>query len=145
MNKRELEELARVIGLSAYNAEGAALVGDPAPVTEAFYKRTQDVRIGDWVVERTTIAMSVSNTHYRPALDAVGRLIKITEEKVAFDDPDFVWDEKEEGRPHPTEKCVYIRTLDGREFRWTNASFLSIPAEYPLRGVEQKAGDGHKD
>lgn len=128
MENHELASIARLIGTSVYNAHGAVLVGNPARVTEALYERMKDVRIGDWVVEQTTILMP-----NRSALDAVGRLIKITQEKVDFGDPNFVWDGAEEGRPHPTETCTYIRTLDGREFRWTNASFISVPTEHPIR------------
>ncbi len=127
----ELEDIARAMGISAYLAHGALLYGNPTPNTEQLLARMRDIRPGDWVVEETTILMSVSGR--RPALDAVGRLIKITRENVVFGDPDFVWDEAIEGTPHPTETCTYIRTLDDREFRWTNASFVSVPVEFPIR------------
>lgn len=134
-SKEELEQIARAIGISNYLAERAVLVGNPAPVTQGHYERMKDIRVGDLIVEKTTILMSICGKHYRPALDAVGHLVKITQEKIVFGDPDFVWNEEEEGKPHPTETCTYIRTLDGREFRWTNASFLSVPTEYPLRSI----------
>lgn len=147
MDNKELEELAGLIGIAAYNAYGAVLVGDPAPVTEALYKRMQDVRVGDWVVEQTTILMTgnsgARHGHYRKAIDAVGKLLRITQEKVDFGDPSFVWNEAEEGRPHPTEKCFYIQTLDGREFRWTNASFISVPSEYPVPEHRVKLSGDH--
>jgi len=131
-SKQELEEIARAIGISTYLAYTTTLVGNPAPITTEYRDRVKDVRVGDMVVEVTTILMSVTGGHYRAALDAVGHLVKITQEPVVFS-AGFVWDEKEEGRPHPTETCTYIKTLDGREYRWTNASFISVPTEYPVR------------
>lgn len=138
MAELDLEEVARTIGLSAYNAWTATLVGNPARTTADLNHRMRDVQLGDWVVETTTILMSSQRVGgRRPALDAVGKLLKITEEKVRYEDPDFVWDEAEEGRPHPTERCYYIRTLDNREFRWTNAMFVAVAAEWPMRGTER--------
>jgi hypothetical protein len=128
----ELEQIARAIGVSNYLAYTASISGQHGAARE-LYDRMKDVRVGDMVIEITTILMSVAGKHYRPALDAVGHLVKITREKIVFSDPDFVWNEEEEGQPHPTEKCTYVKTLDGREFRWTNASFISVQTEYPTR------------
>lgn len=128
MKHEELEKLARLIAIGTYNAYSHTLVGYGAPRIFELSDRLQDIQIGDLIVEITTCLMPL-----RPALDAVGVLLRITQEPVDFGDPDFVWNEEEEGRPHPTEKCTYIRTLDGREFRWTNASFVSVPAEHPMR------------
>lgn len=133
MTTDDLEQIARTMGVCAYTAWVAVLCGNPTGNQEQLNKRMRDIQVGDWIVETTTILMSVTGRSYRPALDAVGRLVKITQEKVVFSDPDFVWDETAEGKPHPTEACTYIKTLDGREFRWTNASFVSIPNEWPIR------------
>lgn len=138
----DLERLARQIVTMAYNAHSAVLVGRAPDCVHELRKRFDDIKEGDLVVETTTANMDGrrGEKHFRPALDAVGYLIKITWEPVVWGDPDFVWDEAVEGRPEPTEKCVYIRTLDGREFRWTNASFISCPTEWPMRtdAVSQK-------
>ncbi len=134
--EQELEDIARAIGVASYLAH-TAIIGAQHKNARDLYERMKDIRIGDIVVEITTILMSVAGKHHRPALDAVGHLVKITQEKIVFSDPDFVWNEEEEGKPHPTETCTYIRTLDGREFKWTNASFISVQTEYPTRALGQ--------
>lgn len=128
----DLEKLAREVATALYNAYSNTLVGRAPQCVFDLGDRFKDVRAGDLVVEVTTCLMR----NGRPAIDAVGHLLRITEEPVDFGDPEFVWDEKAEGRPHPTERCYYIRTLDGREFRWTNASFISAPSEWPMRGSD---------
>lgn len=116
----QLEELARIICRVTDNAYGASLVGNAAAATRALYDDLNDIRPGRMVVEITSLGM-------RSYLDNLGTLLRVTDEPVVFSDPNFIWDEKEEGRPHPTEKCTYIKTLDGREFRWTNARFIAVP------------------
>jgi hypothetical protein len=136
VKKDALEKLARDIATMAYNASGAVLVGNAPPCVHELRKRFEDIKIGDLVVETTTALMDGrrGEKYFRPALDAVGYLVKVTWEPIVWEgDPDFVWDEVVEGKPHPTEKCTYIQTLDGREFRWTNASFVSAPNEWPMR------------
>lgn len=137
MDIDELEKLARAIVTMAYNASGTVIMGNPTMRVEDLYRRFNDIQIGDLVVETSTALMDGrrGEKYYRPALDALGYLVKITWEPVVWGDPDFVWDEAVEGKPEPTEKCVYIKTLDGREFRWTNASFISCPIEWPIRGA----------
>lgn len=134
--KLDLEKLARDIATLAYNTSGALLSGRQSERSDELRRRFDDIQVGDLVVETTTCLMDGrrGEAYLRPALDAVGYLIRVTQEPFAFSDPDFVWNEEEEGRPHPQEKCTYIRTLDGREFRWTNASFVSAPTEWPVRG-----------
>lgn len=119
-----LEQIASAFRRSAYNAYCNTLIGSaPRCITEAFQRMTNPV-IGDWVIETTTIG------RFRHSggtdLDAIGVLENVAAEPVKYSDPDFVWDEKEEGRPHPTERVYYIRTLDGRSFRWINANIVAI-------------------
>lgn len=123
----DLEEIATVMRRSIYNAYSNTLIGNaPQRVTDA-YDRMTNPKIGDWVIEAST----VYGFRHNPSspLDGVGILENVAHEKVDFGDPEFVWDEKEEGRPHPTEKVHYIRTMDGRLFRWTNAMIVAAPAE----------------
>lgn len=125
-NSVNIEALATSVRRLINNAVNATSVGNPAQVTEQFYKRSQDLRLGDLVAEMSTVYRSRGTSD----IDAVGYLEEIAFEKVVFEgDPDFVWDEAVEGRPHPTERVYYIRTLDGRRFRWTNASFVAAPTE----------------
>ena len=110
--------MAKIIRGFADKAYGAVLVGNPAPVTKALYERMKDAQIGDLVVEISTLHAS------QVAVDAVGILESAVYEP-AFDD----WDEDKEGEPCPKETAWYLRTLDGREFRWTNARFIAVPWE----------------
>lgn len=138
MKRDDLEKLARAIVTMAYNASGALYMGKPTGRVEDLRRRFDDIQVGDLIVETSSALMDGrrGEKNYRPALDALGYLVKVTWEPVVWGDPDFVWDEAAEGKPEPTEKCTYIRTLDGREFRWTNASFISCPVEWPIRGAK---------
>lgn len=126
MTKQELEKLARVIRIHADESFIISLGGSDFPRKDEFrrqmkYLSSEELRPGALVVETTTLHMP-----YRSDLDGVGWLIKVTQEPVKFSNPDFIWDEEVEGQSHPMERCVYIKTLDDREFRWTNASFVML-------------------
>jgi hypothetical protein len=118
----DLETFATAFRGSAYNAYLNTLISGPPVIHEA-YKRMSNPVVGDWVIETSTIYMKGHN------LNGLGVLAEIANEPVDFNDPDFVWDEVEEGRPHPKERVYYINTLDGRRFRWTNASVIAILTE----------------
>ena len=118
-----LEEIATAFRRLAYNAYYATLVGNPAKITEDFGNRMKDPMPGDFVIEISTIYRSKGTGD----IDAIGILEEQVREKIQWDDSDFVWDEEAEGQPHPTELITYIRTLDGRRFRWSNASFIALP------------------
>lgn len=123
MTEEQLEEYARVLRTSADNAWSNTLIGTEARCVHDAYARMKAPVVGDWVIETSTLYVTG-----RPHLDAVGVLEEAGREPVVWGDPDFVWDEKEDG-PHPTEQVWYIRTLDGRRFRWTNASIIAILSE----------------
>jgi hypothetical protein len=120
---RKLNSLAIDIQASVYNSYRATLIGANIYVVNSLYERFKDVRPGDLVVETTTFHMPG-----RAAIDAVGYLRRVVWEPIAE------WDDE----PRPTEKVFYIRTLDGREYRWTNADFISAPTEFPLRSMVSK-------
>ena len=117
----DLEQLATKIRHGIYSSYRAVLIGNAPEVTEAQFERMKNPVVGDLVTEGSTIYRSRGATD----LDAVGILEEITREPVEFGDPEVVWDEQEEGRPHPTEPVFYIRTLDGRRCRWVNANFIA--------------------
>jgi hypothetical protein len=119
----ELEKVATALRHTIYGAYVATLVGSPAKVTEDFQRRMRAPVVGDWVAETSTTYRSRGTGD----LDAVGVLEEIAWEDFVWGNPDFVWDEAVEGKPHPKEKVFYIRTLDGRRFRWTNANFIAAP------------------
>lgn len=58
----------------------------------------------------------VSATH----ATAIGLLLEVGQQ------PRPDWDEAEDG-PNLGERYWLIRTLDGRDFRWTNAMFVVVP------------------
>lgn len=117
----DVESIARAFRQSAYNAYRNTLIGNARPrVMDAFNRMKKPV-VGDWVFEASTCGMKS-----RPDLDGIGILEAVEWEKIDFGDPDFVWDEAEEGGPWPTEEVFYIRTMDGRRFRWTNAMIIAI-------------------
>lgn len=114
---------------------------NPRPETDVFRKRMDVLSVGALVYEVSTTGMSDRD------LDAVGWLEAETFEKVDFGEGADPWDEGAEGRPHPVEKVYYIRTLDGRRFRWHNARFRAAPLESarwlcrpPTKDGEQEHG-----
>lgn len=131
-----LEAVATALRRNIYCAYSATLVGSPAEVTRRYSDRARTPQIGDMVIEASTVyGMRHENA---TDLDGVGILEEISQERVIFDgDPDFVWDEEEEGHPHPTEKVFYIRTLDGRRFRWTNANMVAAVTDLKLMSFLQ--------
>lgn len=118
-----MERLATLLRSALYNAYGAVLVGDQKPPTKRYFKRTTSPEVGDLVVEISTIH-GMRHAGAR-SLDGIGFLEEIAREKVDFGNPEFVWDEDAQGKPHPTETVFYIRTFDGRRFRWINATFIA--------------------
>ena len=91
-------------------------------------QRTIHPQVGDLVLE-------ISNPKAL-AIDRIGRLISHKEEDPIQLKKDY--DEAAWGRPYPPylEDTYRIRTVDGREVKWTNAEFMRIPERefYSLKG-----------
>jgi hypothetical protein len=121
----DLQALAKTLRYSIYNAYIATLIGGAPEITTRYSDRARNPKIGDLVVESSTIYRACRD------LDCVGFLEEIAWEKVDFGDHEFVWDEEVERHPHPTERVFYIRTLDGRRYRWNNANMVAA-----VSGVE---------
>lgn len=135
----DLSTIARIIRGITYNSYDAVLVGSGPPCVHEFRKRMTQIEPGALVIETSTIGMADRD------LDAVGYLLEVTQEPVIFGDPYFVWNEADEGRPHPTEAIHYIQTLDGRRYRWSNARFISVPHELLWLRTPARAGEGNED
>jgi hypothetical protein len=120
-----IEKLASALRVATYNAYSATLIGANIGCVERLQERMAEVKVGDIVVETSTIYMAPRRSH----MDGIGILLRDVREPVNFGPDAEPWDEVAEGRPHPTERVVYIQTFDGREFRWENASFISVPSE----------------
>jgi hypothetical protein len=124
----DINNVAKLLRTTGYNFYGAALMASHCPKGKQIWEDLQVMNPGDLVVEISTIWLHRTMGD----INSIGRLVSVTMEPVDFGDPEFVWDEETEGRPHPLEKCYNITTLDGRPFRWTNARFVKIP-EYLYR------------
>lgn len=128
MTDDELEILARYLRRTGYGLWTATLHGHRIEEHQAVHGRMNDLTPGSLVFESTTIIQSKGTTD----LDSVGFLERIEFEPMSIDG----WDEDEDGPP-PLERATYIRTLDGRSFRWVNATFLSFPDQ-----IWSSLGDG---
>lgn len=122
MTRELTPELERLLEITAYNAYTVSITGLSGNL-RALNGRMREPKPGDWVVEMSTIYYEDRNgTRF-------GTLVRVADEPVYPEEQraelGFGPDE-----PMPTERVWYVRLLDGREFRWTNASFLAVPAEF---------------
>lgn len=117
----ELQALATTMRRVIYNAYRATF-GSNTDAMRAYQARANQPRIGDLVIEATTIDRM--RHEGGTDLDGIGHLEEIAWELVGLSDPDFAWDEAKDG-PRPKEEIFYLRTLDGRRFRWTDAQIIA--------------------
>jgi hypothetical protein len=102
-----LQSLARTIRVFGGNAHLVSIFCNGPSLK--LYQRMKRPAIGDLVIERA-VSFRVSESDH---IDAVGYLLE---------QGDVVgWDWK--------ERFTRISTLDGREMRWINTSFLALPSE----------------
>ena len=127
--RAQLQEAPRLACYGAYAAYMATLRGDvPAGSHQNF-----DPIVGVPVVEISTMGMwddardfPPDRAHLKDVLNCIGTLEKIAMEPIWTPEQ---WKEMGESESDPisTQKAWYIRTLDGREFRWENARFIRVP------------------
>lgn len=127
ITKEQLEHAARLVCSSAYAAYMSTLRGDvPAGSNKNF-----EAVVGRTVFECMMWRMGKANI-----LDCVGVLERMEREPICAEEQ---WRDPVNGYgayPHdpvPTEQVWYIRTLDGREVRWTNALFVLVPDSADFR------------
>lgn len=121
----QLRQAARLACFSAYAAYAATLRGD---VPVGSYKNFDPV-VGHPVVE-----YAMSRLSSMDVLDCIGVLERnLREPRFSQEE----WNENGDGpeRPIPDEEVWYIRTLDGREVRWTNALFIRVPDSADFRAM----------
>lgn len=116
--------LLQLIKINAYLAYDATLVGNPAPKVQELRDELSNPKIGDLVVETSTIYQR--NPH-DPG-ESIGRLVRIVEEPLMPPGQSLLGTPLEEGEKGPTETAWYLKLElgDGREMRWTNARFIKV-------------------
>ena len=135
--RAQLQQAARLACYSAYAAYMATLRGD---VPAGSHKNFEPV-VGMPVVEISTIGMwdnldryklDPSREHLRDVLNCIGTLERTANEPLYTPEQ---WTEMGESEDDPisSQKAWYIRTLDGREFRWENATFIRVPNTHDFR------------
>jgi hypothetical protein len=126
----------RLAEIAVYGLYGRTLVGNPAPRTADIGERMRDFRVGDLVLETSTIY------HEDRLGERLGRLLRIAEEPVYTADQ---WAANGGGdEPIPTHTVWYLRLPDGREYGWYNASFIAVPERpfFSLGPVDSAFGIG---
>lgn len=127
---------ASLLGVVGYELWKAHLVGNSCPSNTRRFNRMRVPRTGDLVLETSSALLwmlGIRQSDWHVAENGVGYLLREAREAIPN------WDEAELGEPAPTEKIWYIRTLDGRELRWTNADFIAILPVEGWRGFEVEA------
>lgn len=130
MTERKLTaQLFGIIGAMARDLQSATLVGNPTPRVAELYKRMQNPRPGDLVIESGTAKYGRGP---RPVAGyetsegqggGIGFLVRTAREPMPVEE----WDVAVDG-PIPDELVWYIRRLDKNEMvRWVNARFIAIP------------------
>lgn len=117
----ELLALATTMRRAIYNAYRAT-IGSNTEAMRAYQARANQPRVDDLVIEATSIHRV--RHEGETDLDGIGTLEKIAWEPIGLGDPDFAWDEVEEG-PRPKEEAFYLRSFDGRRFRWIDAQIVA--------------------
>lgn len=134
MSEETLRLAVHLLGCATYTAYIMTLRGDvPFGMSPRF-----EFEIGDYVMETSTVYYFFESldgacegfkekvrrmkAEGRSALDCIGRLkaVELTDVFTAED-----WGDPT--RPIPQKKIYVLETLDGREFRWENCSFIKVP------------------
>ncbi len=127
-------EAERLIEVLAYNLYHAAL-GNNSPWTNRIGEDLRSPRIGDLVVEWTTM--------YRPHADGqrFGRWTKRATEPVMTE---AEWEREKREHPYmhesdepvPTDTFDYVETPNNGQVRWFNHNFIKVPEEiYTYEGL----------
>ena len=139
---KQLVEAVRLLGCASHAAYMLTLRGDIAPSLSDHFKP----EVGSMAMEISTFHMrfdanrklaSIGRYPGAALLDNIGTLERVTREPVMAPEK---WNEGIENRAEwevpGDEQVFYLRTLDGREVRWTNARMIKVPdATDFMRGV----------
>lgn len=109
-----LTEVLDLLAVNAYVAWSNVLSGCNSNAQNHYFEQMENPENGDLVLEITSMGRAES-------IDRIGRLISTQRVPIAG------WEDEDE--PAPTEQTWTIKTLDGREFTWSNANFIVIPED----------------
>lgn len=113
----------RLVETLAYNLYLSTLVGDPAPRIKQLGDRISRPVVGDMVLEVSTIH---DETRVGTRL---GRLVREALEPMYTPEGWYAEGNAGPDEPIPRERVQYIELSDGREYRWHNARFITVPTE----------------
>lgn len=136
---KALREAARLIGCAAHAAYMCTLRGDiPAGSSKNF-----EPQVGRMAMEVSSFYHAfdpAGPTRGYDPLNAIGVLERIEWEPMASPEKwnDGVEDKSEWETP-PNEKVHYLRTLDGREFRWVNSMLILVPDTPQFKAINSYA------
>ena len=122
-------QLIRLLELVIDKLHQATFSGGGSPWARDLGHEMSTLKPGDLVVEISTVHLGKMRGDDRQWEDrdvrGIGYLLRIAQEPVCTSEE---WNEgNEEPEPVPTLTATYLRLLDGREMRWTNAAFVRVP------------------
>jgi hypothetical protein len=134
----DAQAVRRALAVAAYNVHRACLVGNPAPIVRRMYERLSNPRVGDLVVETSSVMYRCA--HLKPGgpggdwYRGVGYLLA---HRTEWWHTDADWRQAlgagEWGSedPRPTDRAWYVQY--GPEphdvCRWVNCDFVVVPVE----------------
>lgn len=111
--------ILKLLEANAYRVYQTALSGALGSGQDSLWKKISNPEVGDLVLETTTLWSANSDGK------RLGRLMSIAREEYPISEDDRKqYLDRGESTPH--EKVYYLELLDGREMRWTNASFIKV-------------------
>ena len=134
----ELREAVRLIGCATHAAYMCTLRGDiPAGSSDNFKPQ-----VGRLVMECSSFYYAFQQHGFERGYDplnCIGTLERIASEPLKTPEE---WNEgiedKSEWEVPPDESVHYLRTLDGREYRWTNCMFILVPDTPNFKAINPK-------
>lgn len=131
----EKPSIYRLLAVAGFEAYGNSLAGPVKSDAADYFHRARQPKVGDLVVEHTTLWMPNWNSA------ALGWLLEIVDEPVVTKEEhdamlaqgDYWQESGEDYDSVPTGRVYYIDPLDPditpRPYRWYNAGFVAIPTE----------------
>jgi hypothetical protein len=110
----------RRLAILVHHWWNALLIGNPPPRTLEAYERARDLRLGDLVVEVSTLGHLVARDVALEDDRWDGQFIRFLRSEQRF----TLYDDEPGGF---TEQVWICENPDGSEFMWTNADLIAVP------------------